>query len=71
MSQTGHQLPRHLTERAPDRGEHCQAAKRTAADIEGHPEAAELSQPRRLRARKSMIDNPADCMRWDRLADAV
>jgi hypothetical protein len=26
-----------------DRGEHCQAAKRAAADIEGHSEAAKLS----------------------------
>jgi hypothetical protein len=34
----------------PYRGEHCQAAKRATADIEGHSEAAEYSQPRRLRA---------------------
>jgi len=30
------------------RGEHCQAAKRAAADIEGHSEAAKFSQPGRL-----------------------
>ncbi len=29
-------------------GEHCQAAKRAAADLEGHPEAAEHGQPGRL-----------------------
>jgi hypothetical protein len=29
----------------PSRGEHCQAAERAAADIEGHPAAAEFSQP--------------------------
>jgi len=28
-----------------DRGEHCQAAERAAADIEGHSTAAELGQP--------------------------
>jgi hypothetical protein len=32
----------------PHRGEHCQAAERAAADIEGHSEAAELGQPGRL-----------------------
>jgi hypothetical protein len=34
----------------PYRGEHCQAAQRAAADIEGHSTAAELGQPRRLSA---------------------
>ena len=34
----------------PYRGEHCQAAKRAAADTEGHSAAAELGQPGRLRA---------------------
>jgi hypothetical protein len=29
----------------PHRGEHCQATKRAAADIEGHSEAAGLGQP--------------------------
>jgi hypothetical protein len=28
--------------------EHCQAAERAAADIEGHPAAAEHGEPRRL-----------------------
>ena len=32
----------------PNRGEHCQAAKRAAADIEVHSEAAKFSQPGRL-----------------------
>jgi hypothetical protein len=31
-------------------GEHCQTAKRAAADIEGHSTAAKFSQPGRLRA---------------------
>jgi hypothetical protein len=35
----------------PHRGEHCQIAKRAAADIEGHSAAAELGQPERLSAR--------------------
>ncbi len=34
----------------PHRGEHRQAAKRAAADIEGHSAAAKFSQPRRLSA---------------------
>ena len=34
----------------PDRGEHRQATKRAAADIEGHSEAAKFSQPGRLSA---------------------
>jgi hypothetical protein len=34
--------------RIPHRLEHRQAAKRAAADIEGHSAAAELSQPGRL-----------------------
>jgi hypothetical protein len=38
----------------PDRGEHRQAAKRTAADVEGHHAAAELGQPRRLSVTKTM-----------------
>jgi len=33
----------------PDRGEHRQAAKRAAADIEGHSQAAKFGQPGRLR----------------------
>jgi hypothetical protein len=38
-----------LTRRGvPHRSEHRQAAKRTAADIEGHSAAAELGQPGRL-----------------------
>jgi hypothetical protein len=32
----------------PHRGEHCQAAKRAAADLVGHSEAAELGQSGRL-----------------------
>ena len=32
------------------RGEHCQAAKRAAADIEGHSAAAKFGQPGRLSA---------------------
>jgi hypothetical protein len=32
----------------PNRGQHRQAAKRAAADIEGHSTATEHSQPRRL-----------------------
>jgi hypothetical protein len=38
----------------PYRGEHCQADKRAAADIEGHSEAAKFGQPGRLNARKPM-----------------
>jgi hypothetical protein len=34
----------------PDR-EHCQAANRTAADIEGHSTAAKFREPERLSAR--------------------
>jgi hypothetical protein len=34
----------------PDRGEHCQATKRAAANIEGHSEAAKHGQPGRLSA---------------------
>ena len=42
-----------MPRRFPNRRELCQAAKRTAADIEGHSEAAKFGQPRRLSARKS------------------
>jgi hypothetical protein len=35
----------------PYRGEHCQAAKRSAADIEGHSKAAKFGQSRRLSAK--------------------
>ena len=35
----------------PDRREHRQAAERAATDIEGHSEAAEYGQPRRLMSR--------------------
>src|ERR1700687_5701886 len=38
----------------PDRGEHCEAAERAAADFEGHPEAAKFSEPGRLRSWGSM-----------------
>jgi hypothetical protein len=34
----------------PYRGEHCQTAERTAADIEGQSAAGKFGQPRRLSA---------------------
>jgi hypothetical protein len=39
----------------PDRGEHRQAAKRAAADIEGHSPAAELGQPRLIQKRRGPL----------------
>ena len=38
----------HARRGIPDRGEHRQAAKRAAADIEGHSAAAKFGQPGRL-----------------------
>ena len=40
--------PTHARRGVPYRGEHCQAAKRAAADIEGHSATAQFGQPRRL-----------------------
>jgi hypothetical protein len=37
----------HARRGIPDRGEHCQAAKRVAADIERHLEAAKFGRPGR------------------------
>jgi hypothetical protein len=47
-SDNGHEggrLGRLLRDEVPNRGEHCQAAKRAAADIEGHSDAAKFCQP--------------------------
>jgi hypothetical protein len=44
--------PWSIEEGAPDRGEHRQAAKRAAADIEGHSGAAKFTRWRRLRCPK-------------------
>ena len=38
------------------RGEHCQAAKRAAADIEGHSATVEHGQPGRLKATENEYD---------------
>jgi hypothetical protein len=40
----------HAGRGVPDRGEHRQAAKRAATDIEGHSATAKFGQPRRLSA---------------------
>jgi hypothetical protein len=42
----------HARRGVPNRGEYCQAAKRAAADIEGHSEGAKFSQPGRLSANR-------------------
>jgi hemerythrin-like domain-containing protein len=42
----------HARRGIPHRGEHCQAAKRAAADFEGHSEAAKYGQPGRLNGRR-------------------
>jgi hypothetical protein len=43
--------------------QHCQAAERAAADLEGHPAAAELGQPGRLSVyfRQAQSQDAAQC----------
>ena len=47
-AQTATAAPPRYFVSVPYRGEHCQAANRAAADIEGHSEAAKFSEPGRL-----------------------
>jgi|SRR5580658_4836115 hypothetical protein len=48
--------------RIPYRGEHCQTARRAAADIEGHSTAAKFGQSRRLKASVKAADSQLDTL---------